>query len=362
MESTKCTGQEGTYGGYQYKYSGNIVVIPTAGYPGWGTIPGFSSTYYGTDAISKSRPLNPVVGLATLLAELKREGFPKPTSSLRSFLSRGDTGLSDGMSTVADEYLAGEFGLKPVLSELQNLASVTTSYRERLEQLQRDSGRVIRRRYTYPVETTVEDLSSVYGNAKVGTVSNTTAVRDAIFPAGTQLNSIRCTRETTRRIWFSGAYTYLLPGTQAVDTNGRENGDGGLYSQLLNLESRVNALLGTRVGADVAWDLLPWSWLADWNANIGINIANAEALRSDGLVLRYGYLMCRTDIRTSITGYGPRLPNGYTGPYTQTWIYTKKDRYRASPYGFALNPNAYSARQWAILASLGITKAPGVLW
>jgi len=45
-------------------------------------------------------------------------------------------------------------------------------------------------------------------------------------------------------------------------------------------------------------------------------------------------------------------------PISTSFRTTRKQRFRANPYGFARNPNSFSGKQWAILGALGLTKAP----
>jgi hypothetical protein len=40
---------------------------------------------------------------------------------------------------------------------------------------------------------------------------------------------------------------------------------------------------------------------------------------------------------------------------SQTFGTIQKIRRKATPYGFGLNPNTFSTRQWAIIAALGLT-------
>lgn len=152
-----------------------------------------------------------------------------------------------------------------------------------------------------------------------------------------------------RRIWFSGAYTYHLH-------------DGDSSSQKLKgFEQKFNHLFGLRLTPEVIWNLAPWSWLADWNFNIGSNISNATALSQDGLVMRYGYLMCDTVVTRSSTLRGAFTTTGTLPPFTTSFVQHRKERVKATPYGFGLNPASFNGRQWAILAALGMTKTPSSL-
>jgi hypothetical protein len=149
----------------------------------------------------------------------------------------------------------------------------------------------------------------------------------------------------TTDIWFTGGFTYYLPpDTKGIDRARREQ--------------EFNYLFGTQVTPEVLWNLQPWSWLVDWNLNIGTNIANAERLSADGLVMKYGYLMATTTIDHSVTVSNIRLNDGTSRPCTTIFRTQRKQRIKASPFGFSLVPGSFSARQWAILGALGYTKSP----
>jgi hypothetical protein len=44
--------------------------------------------------------------------------------------------------------------------------------------------------------------------------------------------------------------------------------------------------------------------------------------------------------------------------FRNTYMVDQKERVRATPYGFGLDLGSLNPRQWAILASLGLTRAP----
>lgn len=117
---------------------------------------------------------------------------------------------------------------------------------------------------------------------------------------------------------------------------------------------------GVRLNPEVLWNLTPWSWAADWVTNAEDVFANVSAFSSEGLVMRYGYVMETTTTRITDT-LRPTL--GKYGPYTLQHSYgtTVKVRRRATPYGFGLDPGTFSAYQWGIIAALGISKAPKTL-
>jgi len=149
--------------------------------------------------------------------------------------------------------------------------------------------------------------------------------------------------------WFSGAWQYHL---QDADS---------FLDRLYYYEQLANHLLGTRFTASTFWELTPWSWLVDWNFDIGRFFKNVDALSSDSLVLRYGYVMHRTECTRIYAKNGLVLQPGASAPISSQSYHTvsRKERLRATPYGFGIDMQALSPARIAILAALGLTKAPG---
>jgi hypothetical protein len=132
--------------------------------------------------------------------------------------------------------------------------------------------------------------------------------------------------------------------------------DKSLWSRIEGYEQLSNKLLGTRVNPEVVWNLTPWSWVVDWFVDLGQIMSNASRLSEDGLVLRYGYLMSHTvdeDLRTAVNA---RFSGGDISPVTTIARRETKERVKATPFGFGLNTLDFTAKQWAILYALGLTK------
>lgn len=352
-----CTPELDTtwsYLGNTYRYVGHVRTVPSTLTPGgFGTVPSFDSNYYGVNAIQRTIPTNPLLDLSVALAELKREGFPKPGSALYKLLSAKGTVLQIGdvFKTAADENLAVQFGLMPVLKDLSALKSAITKAEVLWTQHVQDSGKLIRRSFSYPQSIDSDVLNSGTSNASIQMFSGiATGVQNRAFVGDTRGGKHYLDTVITRKIDFSAGYTYYLPeGRTFLETIAR-------------IDELSNMLIGHRVNASTGWNLSPWSWLVDWNINIGANIANAESLSRDGLVISYAYLMCKTHKMLRSVVHAPPTKDGRNrGPYTTIYDTVSKKRVKASPFGFGLNPSSFTARQWSILGSLGYTKGSGVL-
>lgn len=309
----------------------------------WPVVPSWDSSYYGTLAIKSTKPDNPAVGLAVALAELRREGLPHLSGSQ---LVQKD---ADRIRKLGGEYLNIEFGWKPIVSDIIDTMHMVDKAQAIIKQYARDSGRVVRRRMSFPEivsEVTLPEATGygLFDNTDVDPWFGNTY---SLSPAGKQNQ----TTVTKQNIWFSGAYTYYLPKND------------GIAGKLDRYSALADKLLGLQVTPEVLWNLAPWSWLSDWHFNVGHILSNLESFKTDGILLRYGYLMRHTTVSRTCTLKGPRLrvdPVGTT--YTNRLFIERKERRRADPFGFSLNPNQYSDRQWAILGALGLSKAPKAIF
>lgn len=287
----------------------------------------------GTKFISQTIPTNPVAGVATFLGEL-REGLPKiPGRAVWSA-----QGIHDLSRKAGSEYLNVQFGLLPMVGDVVKMARAVKSSEKIISQYVRDSGRHIRRRASLPTVTTTEITD-------LGTAVTSPSLHSTLYSAGPVGKQTR-TRVTTVKWSFSACYSYYLnPGENALGRFARS-------------EQIANKLLGTRLTPEVLWELTPWSWAADYVGNIGDVLTNVSALMGDSLVIRWAYVMCEERVTDTYTTTGVSLKGGPSGPFSQTFETVRKRRRQATPYGFGLDPDAFTARQWAIIGALGISKGP----
>jgi hypothetical protein len=316
----------------------NEYVGPIVAYPPHGIAPPPVSLgnlrAMGSVAIARCKPTNQVADLATFLAELYSDGLPKLFGST---LWKGR--VNDARSA-GEEYLNVEFGWKPMVSDVQDIMSALTHAQDVLTAYERNSGRPVRRRYDFPVDTTetVTVLSAFKGGDYTPTGGE--ALDDSTVPA---CNTIRI-RRTTRKVWFSGSFTYHLP----TDYNSR--------NALVSAASKARTLLGLDLTPEVLWNAAPWSWAIDWFSNAGDVISNLSDWSTDGLVLRYGYVMEHCSV---VDTYLPSAraslrPGAFVSPVvacTET-----KRREKATPFGFEVSWDGLSPRQLAITTALGLTR------
>lgn len=314
---------------------------------GWPAIPNIESDLYGSRAIAATVPTKSIGNLSTALGEIIRDGFPR--LGLISMPQR----VSD-FRKLGDDYLNVEFGWKPFLADIQDLAYAVKNSAKILEQYQRDSGRVVRRRFAFPA-TETETLVDTQDGWKLDNGLNTDSSMNDLFIRHPDYPSLDAgigrrvlTRSTYERYSFSGGYSYYL----APDDNA--------MNQIWRSAQLADKLLGFGITPATLWELAPWSWLVDWVTNIGSIVNNASLLAKDGLVIRWGYLQRHTVYVSKTTIEGIRFYSGPHGPFTMTYRSNRKERVKATPFGFGLDTDDFTVRQWAILAALGMTKSPRI--
>lgn len=274
----------------------------------------------GAKAIDQMSPTNPVADTAATLAEFfsERKFFNVP----------GNAGSAPG------EYLNYQFGIAPTVGFAQDLRGAIQNREQIVDQLARDSGRLIRRKGTvFSDESGLSEsiTKDVYPSWIGGTP--VTQVQ--------QRGTLTITESVTRTSWFSGAFTYYLPKE-------------GILRTVAELDKKY----GVKPNVDTAWELLPFSWLVDYKVSAGAAVSNFSKFSSDGLVMPYAYIMGQQNSTTRYVWNG-QIRDG-SGSFrsvtlTATVEKTTKQRMRASPYGFGILPGDLSGRQLSILAALGLS-------
>jgi hypothetical protein len=289
----------------------------------------------GAEAVARCKPTNAVADLSVALGELYRERLP---SIARWDQIKYET---DKARRAGSEYLKSEFGWMPLLGELNDFIRAVTHAGELLRQYERDAGRVVRRQYTFPPEKTTTS-QAFSGNAS--------PVLLGVDPSGYRKTGLISeghvvkTVETVRKTWFSGAFSYTLP----VGYNS--------HDALVRQAARASILYGAELTPSTVWNLAPWSWAVDWFSNAGDVIANASDYLTDGLVMRYGYIMEHSLVRESYAYYGESNFQTPIQPQTLTFVAETKKRRQANPFGFGVSWNGLTPRQIAISVALGLTK------
>lgn len=286
----------------------------------------------GTTAISRSAPNNPVADLSVFLGELRADGIPRAIGS-SSWKNR----IDDVRRNAGEEYLNYQFGWLPFVRDIRAMAHAVVKSDSILREYRKGSGKKIHRTYTFPVVTS-EPVRKVLNVPFTPAPFNGMVVGPSSRP---REQVVRMRTESR----FRGCFTYYLD----VSDN--------MVGQFARHASEARKLLGVRLTPDVAWNLAPWSWAADWISNMGDVQKNVSLFQQDGLTMHYGYMTKHASSTNSYRFLEPfTLWDGRKISPSQTFRVRTWRRVAASPYGFGLSFDSLTPRQVAIVAALGFTR------
>lgn len=348
-KSSPWTGviTNGPLGGPWYKYEGDIhaYVGSFAANSTHIVAPSSNSVLdaFGARAISAVIPTKPQSNMGQFMGEMRDiPSIPrvKEWRNIAHNFFRGYASKKRVSERAASEWLNLQFGWIPFVSELLKFGQTVTNAERLMQQFDRDSGRNVRRKFSLPSDTftSTTPLGDAYG------------VPVLVSPLNVSPGKRTQTFTYNRRRWFTGCFTYYVPPS-GVDS----------WSQQRRARQMLAYLYGVRATPDLIWSLAPWSWAVDWVSNAGSVIRNYSAFSNDNLVMRYGYVMEHTMAETTTTLTGARHSGGRTVSCSMSFIQETKTRRRATPYGFGLNTASFSAKQWSIIAALGISLKPRAL-
>lgn len=292
---------------------------------------------WGTQAIAKCSPTAPKSGLGQAIVELKRDGLPKaPGRDLLRSKTRSARHLAQQGS---NEFLNYEFGWLPLVNDVQKTIRALQRRTKIIDQLTRDSGRVVRRRTSLPIVRSVTQDHDIQA-FNPGYPPLPYPLLDLDWTWGRDRQETRL----KRTVWFSGAFTYYVPPI-----------GGSRWDRVRRFSSEANRLLGMRPDPRLLWSVAPWSWLADWVVDTDALMSNITDYLFDGLVVKYGYVMCHQKEETI---YSCRLRDYHGNPHHTLLrrLRETKQRAKATPFGFGLTSEDFTSKQWAILAALGFTR------
>lgn len=270
----------------------------------------------GSTAISRCAPGLPETSLSATVGEL-REGLPKLIFKIGT--------LREALNTGGSNYLGYHFGIKPLFSDIKDITKGIQKMDDTFARLEEESGNLLHRGFkfdTIDTTTLVSTTSNIFSWPQPAS---------SVAPGAGVRNIWNI---DTTETWFRGAFSFY-------------------FTQTRSALSELNAYLG-QLGAaptaDTFWNLLPYSWLADWFGNFGDAIFNASYFHDFNRVMNYGYLMQHTTLTTRVEFTCP------SGSSSEDFVSERKVRIKASPYGFGVKWESLSDYQLSILAALGVTR------
>lgn len=297
----------------------------------------------GTKGFNRTIPTKPLQQAAVFAGELRQLPKISPTVLL-AMKDKAWTHVQSWRAhvrkapkytqAVADDYINQQFGWLPFLRDIESLLTPRVELMKRVNQLERDSGKKVRRRTTL---TNITNVGSM--------VVNTTGAYG--YPLGlsaVQLVTNQGTKYTVtttkERSWFSASYTYFIqPKTAKM----------GIPRAI----QMARLIHGASINPETLWNLAPWSWLADYVGNVGGVLSNLTAFSRDNLVATHAYLMITTEVTRSVTLANIGTLKGNVTCHSETTAVCKR-RVRGMPYGFGF-VGPLNAKQTAILVALGLS-------
>jgi len=293
----------------------------------------------GGELIARCSPSNASVDLAVALGELLKDGIPHLIGATLKGLR--DMTTQARRRALGQEYLNVEFGWKPFVSDLVKLSHTIVAAQSILDQYEQNSGNLVRRKYALPQLTTSATQVALTDCSPWNSPGSAGLYDQSMVNKGKVIRSHNVTIDR----WFSGAFTYYVPPSDS------------LRNDIARHVIQARRLLGLSLTPDTIWNLTPWSWAIDWFFNVGDVLKNWTDWAIDNQVLRYGYMMEKSISKYTYTFVGPSGFHGGVQPPSVSTVCSTKMRQKATPYGFGLTWDGFSARQLSIVAALGISRS-----
>jgi len=350
-------------------YTGGFITNLTTQFVGEWENPFKSSTFqadimdelrgFGSQYWDKARPAKPDFTLAGSLAELKdipgalKQGVQTVIESILRHKPRWyfDFGINRFrhrsnrkiVSHTAEWYLAINFGWIPVVKDIQNYIEAQKLGQESLRQLIRDAGRPVKRRREIK-EISENLIPLTYQKLDLNTSFNPYMEPVLVTQCyGYRKAKIEAEFDVTRKAWFTAEYQYYLPpGPRDVEWT----------------RNMLNRLMGSRVTPSTAWNLMPWTFLADYYSTLGTAIENLGPGVESYLVTNWCYVHCAINARhkTLCTQYvrSSEHESSADTPVTakKTADISLRVRVSADPFAFRFKKEDQSIKQLAIQGAL----------
>lgn len=342
------------YGNGKVYFRGPL--FPSTGVGTYTPVPSFDHVSAGSQLIAKAIPTSPVGNAAVSLGELILPGgIPKAYTrelleaelKVMKDLSRRSQ-VKSALSKAGDFHLNAAFGYAPIVSDIVNTVNVIKQGQRIIGQLERDSGRLVRRSRSLPsrIDQSGPITIGSPGLMRIGYSVN--ADTASLYRNQSESVGVLTSESSIHQdIWFKGGFQYVFEKPKSFDQG------------LEHIFQSIDKLTGVALTPERIYQLTPWSWFVDWNSSLGNVISNAQRFSEDGLIMRYGYVMRKTVTNQIYTLKGIRFKTLNPGPISVTRQIIRKERFRGDPFGFSINPSAYNSRQWGILSALAMTGGTG---
>lgn len=294
-----------------------------------------------TTARARTNPNRPSISLPVLIGEMK------DIPGLLKWIGKDLIGMKavkrNYHQQVGNAYLAGAYGIAPLISDLKKSLDFQSQVAKRSDELKRlHSKGGLKRRITLFEESATGPKTrlSAYGQGNLSLY-------------------VRSQTKTTVKRWATLKWLPTsLPPVSPSDADYARQARSILLGMGPNsLDPSIPFWSGGRAGNDPwgaladAWELMPWSWLADWFSNTGDFIQskrNAIPVTSSRCNVMTSRISTTTFTRND-------LINSVSGG-TATTRYETKSRFQSSGPSISADFPFLSGHQLSILGALGLQR------
>lgn len=294
------------------------------------------ATSYGAEGWNRFAPGSPTASIGVSLGESR--DLPRMLrQTAKTFLDlwKGHYGRKSTSRQLSGDWLNAQFGWLPFVSDVRKFYRTYKRLESKLEHIKRYNNVWRKVGGTVQSDLSTDMLAEYEYGIAYPTLSSGWWSTSYPNPCRSSI-----ARTTSDKVWFSARSRYYIPDIGTVKWR----------------RKAIAKLFGAYPTPEVLWELVPWSWLVDWFSNAGDVLANMSTGWAENLVMKNACIMRRREISTDVYTSCPTVRNG---TIACAWRYSAESKHRAaaSPFGFSLTPELFSARQWSILAALGITRS-----
>lgn len=278
----------------------------------------------GAEAYKRMKPTKPLFNIDNYFYELK----DMPGLILDQMKSRH-------IHTVSNFHLAVQFGWLPLLSDIRSLVKTQQGMAKRIRWLLEHNGKPVRKKVI---------LTETESDPIVSTGSSISMLQP-VFVSQYYKGTPKYTTVTTtgERYWATAQFRYWLPpGPRDIDWTRR----------------MIMYLYGSTPTPSVIYNMIPWTWLADYFANIGDLIENLDTGVADRLAADRFYVM-REHWSRLVVNVDANFVRRNGEPVHVTSVSQRdaffKSRIKGNPFGLQANLDL-SPTQLSILGALGLSR------
>lgn len=275
------------------------------------------------EAISDSHPGEPTISIPNFLYELRE--LPNMFRHYAKIVKRAKSGKPPTGKDGANEWLAYNFGWKPLYNDLRSLYNVA-------EGVKRQARRYAKAKALGHISTRGKRGKAQKAYTKNGVVFDVAGL------GSSSTQSVEVEGESWTTAWWQASDNLPLYALL----------QGGHRNLLLDQ-------LGLDVSFQTIWNMIPWSWLVDWCTDAS-SLINIYSNRGGFKFLSAVMMEHVTQMHT----YTPARNNPHTWTDPVGISYESKRRTVVTPSLADVGMNIFTAHQMSILAALVIGRNYGL--